>query len=99
MTSTHTLTRHKDIQDWVSGRSGLPAIARVRNTFGEVRAKLGIRFNKRTSPAEMDTKSVADEGLSPVSWTAWLAELDRQGLALKVGNDGDYELVARRELN
>jgi hypothetical protein len=38
-----------------------------------------------------------------VSWAAWLAELDRQRLALRVVGDGDgaldYELVDRRSLN
>jgi hypothetical protein len=37
----------------------------------------------------------------PVSWTAWLAELDRQQLALRVSENGEteYELVERRSLN
>jgi hypothetical protein len=34
----------------------------------------------------------------PVSWTAWLAELDRRHLALRV-SDRDFEFVERRELN
>jgi len=42
-----------------------------------------------------------DQGSSPVSWSAWLAELDRQQLALRVteGDDAEYEFVARKTLN
>jgi hypothetical protein len=39
--------------------------------------------------------------MSPVSWTAWLAELDRQNLALRVTGEKQpsYEFIERRELN
>ncbi len=76
MNNTHTLTRHKDIQAWVADRRGVPAISRVPNRFGEVRARLGIRFGR---PATIETNEdmSVDDGLAPVSWTAWLAELDR----------------------
>ena len=42
-----------------------------------------------------------DQGASPVSWTAWLAELDRQQLALRVsdGTETEYELIERKSLN
>jgi hypothetical protein len=37
----------------------------------------------------------------PVSWNAWLAELDRRHLALRVSDreDADFEFVERKELN
>jgi hypothetical protein len=42
----------------------------------------------------------SNEGVSPCSWTAWLAELDRQQLALKVDMAADdFELVDRRQTN
>jgi hypothetical protein len=86
------LTGHRDIQKWVSARNGLPAIAPVRDDLGAVRAKLSLNFGRR-APDET--------GLSPCSWSAWLAELDRQHLALKVSSHTptDFELVDRRELN
>jgi hypothetical protein len=39
--------------------------------------------------------------MSPCSWTAWLAELDRQHLALKISSSdpSGFELVDRKELN
>lgn len=96
MTQLHTLTRHRDIQNWVSDRHGIPAIARVRNQFGEERAQLKLSFQKR---AKRQIES-QDDGMSPCSWTAWLAELDRQQLALKVDPAADdFELVERREAN
>jgi len=86
------LTRHRDIQNWVTDRHGRPAIARVRDRFGADRALLKLRFSK-TSEGEDDA------GMSPCSWTAWLAELDRQQLALKVEPTGDCELVSRQVMN
>jgi hypothetical protein len=89
---THMLTRHRDIQNWVTDRSGTPAIARIRNRLGEERAQLRLRFQRRDRP-QLDGQ---DEGMSPCSWTAWLAELDRQQLALRVGTTADdFALVDR----
>jgi hypothetical protein len=96
MNDVHTLTRHRDIQNWVTDRRGIPAIARVRNRFGELHSQLKLRF-ERVDRAKADLNS-QDDGMSPCSWTAWLAELDRQQLALKVdSSDADrFELVERR---
>jgi hypothetical protein len=94
MSQVHTLTRHRDIQNWVNDRHGIPAIARVRNRFGEIHSQLKLSFQKREK-TQMDSQ---DDGMSPCSWTAWLAELDRQQLALQVDMTADdFELVQRRE--
>ncbi|KFC68564.1 hypothetical protein FF80_01516 [Devosia sp. LC5] len=94
MTHIHTLTRHRDIQNWVSDRHGVPAIARVRNRFGEEHAQLKLSFQRP------GWQGGPNEGISPCSWTAWLAELDRQQLALKVDlTADDFELVDRRQSN
>jgi hypothetical protein len=98
--NTHTLTRHRDIQDWVSENHGTPAIRREPNRFGEVRARLELIFRApKARPASGMPR--VDDGVSPVSWNAWLAELDRRQLALKVtdAQPGEFELVPRRELN
>ena len=92
---THMLTRHRDIQNWVNDRKGTPAIARVRNGFGELRSQLKLRFAEKQKPS---TVSVED-GMSPCSWTAWLAELDRQQLALRVEPTGKCEIVSRQAMN
>jgi hypothetical protein len=97
-TTTHTLTRHKDIQNWVSGRKGLPAIRRVPDRFGVMRPRLALNFTPRTTVPTAPPS--LDDGMSPVSWTAWLAELDRQHLALRVSQDQeDFEFIERKELN
>lgn len=99
MTDVHTLTRHRDIQNWVIDHKGMPAIARVRNRFGELQSQLRLRF-ERPDRHKPDLNS-QDDGMSPCSWTAWLAELDRQQLALKVSDTGaeHAELVKRRQTN
>lgn len=98
MTHAHTLTRHRDIQAWVSDRHGMPAMVRGHNSFGELRSRLAIRFRSMGKPEGMPG---VDQGATPVSWTAWLAELDRQQLALRVSENGetDYELIERKSLN
>jgi len=92
------LTRHRDIQAWVARRRGMPAMVRAPNSFGEWRARLALKFS---SPRRPEGMPHVDQGASPVSWSAWLAELDRQQLALRVSEDGEnaYELVERKPLN
>lgn len=87
-----TLTHHREIQDWVTTHHGVPAISRVRDRFGEERAQLKLSFQRAK---KLDPASEID-GISPCSWSAWLAELDRQQLALKVDPmDDGFELVRR----
>ncbi len=98
MTHAHTLTRHRDIQTWVSDHKGMPALVRAPDSFGQMSAHLALRFAAVGRPQGMPK---VDQGASPVSWSAWLAELDRQHLALRVSDDGetDYELIERKSLN
>ncbi len=95
MTQSHMLTRHRDIQNWVSDRKGTPAIARVRDRFGQARAQLKLRFAEKQKMADVSV----EDGMSPCSWTAWFAELDRQQLALRVEPTGGFELVSRQAMN
>ncbi len=96
----HTLIRHRDIQNWVADHRGMPAIRRIRNRFGETESKLELSFRAPKAKPEFGMPRV-DDGLMPVSWSAWLAELDRRHLALKVSDrqSPDFEFVERRELN
>ena len=96
LNEAHTLTRHRDIQNWVADRKGMPALVPARNRFGEMRARLAIKFGSVGLPQGMPG---VDQGAVPVSWTAWLAELDRQQLALRVSPDDTYELIERKSLN
>lgn len=98
MNDKHMLTRHRDIQNWVTDRRGMPAIARIRDDFGGMKSRLSLSFGKRPFP---HSEASLDDGVSPCSWNAWLAELDRQHLALKVSSQdpAKFELVDRKELN
>jgi hypothetical protein len=97
--NTHTLTRHRDIQSWVADHRGTPAIRRVANRFGGVESKLELTFTTPKALLEAGMPRL-DDGLSPVSWTAWLAELDRRQLALRVSDrQDDYEFIARKDLH
>ena len=66
--------------------------------LGRGRPRLVIKFNRSLRPDGMPS---VDAGISPVSWNAWLAELDRQQLALRVssGDETEYELIERKSLN
>ncbi|RYE71037.1 MAG: hypothetical protein EOP19_32470 [Hyphomicrobiales bacterium] len=95
--TTHTLTRHQDIQNWVAGRHGLPGIRRIPDSNGVTRPRLTLSFaGHQPAPSSTPTQ---DDGISPCSWHAWLAELDRQHLALRVSQDEDYEFIERKDLN
>ncbi len=95
---THTLVRHSDIQNWVSARKGQPAIRQVLDGSGRANSSLELAFGHDRTMA--DTPSV-DSGKSPCSWRAWLAELERQQLALKVSDGAApvYEFVPRGRQN
>jgi hypothetical protein len=99
MRDTHTLTRHRDIQNWVATHKGTPAIVRERDSLGSLHARLALRFARarRTMTQTPDM----DDGIMPCSWSAWLAELDRQQLALKVldAEKPVFEFVERKTLN
>src|SRR5690606_20154242 len=95
----HTLTHHRDIQSWVNSNRGRPAIRRVPNSYGRMEARLALAFASH-EPSRKFGMTPVDDGLSPCSWTAWLAELDRQRLALRVSDARtDYELVERKDFN
>lgn len=96
ITEAHTLTRHRDIQNWVADRKGMPALIQAHDRLGELRSQLAIKFDGSDRPGGMPE---VDQGVTPVSWTAWLAELDRQQLALRVSPDDSYELIERKNLN
>lgn len=95
---TQTLIHHGDIQKWVAARKGQPAIRQVLDGSGQANASLELAFGHDRTVA--NTPSV-DSGKSPCSWRAWLAELERQQLALKVSDGATpiYELVPRGRQN
>ncbi|MEQ1771184.1 MAG: hypothetical protein ABL879_15235 [Devosia sp.] len=96
MSNQHTLTRHRDIQNWVAGHQGMPAVVRRPSETGRMRSELALHF----SGAKIPTDGRIDQAMSPVSWAAWLSEFDRRQLALRVGEDNEsFEFVTRKDLN
>jgi hypothetical protein len=71
-------------------------VSHVPDRNGLLRARLTIQFGRPTAANRMPN---LDDGVSPVSWSAWLAELDRQQLALAITSDTEFELIERRDLN
>jgi hypothetical protein len=93
----NTLVEHHDIQKWVTNQHGQPALSRFADPTGRMHAKLAINFaHRRSKPVATPSQ---DDGMAPCSWTAWLAELDRQNLALRIRDDDGYEFIDRRQLN
>ena len=93
-----TLKRHHEIKNWVVDHHGMPAMTQARNSMGQMRQQLALKFAGRERPTSVP--SVVDD-VSPVSWSAWLAELDRQQLALRVddGAGSNYEFVKLQAMN
>lgn len=87
MPRTITLTSHQAIRNWVQYRQGQPAIASERNARGQMQRHLAISIHGRLL-GETEHLPMA----APCSWDAWLAELDRQKLALKVTADDDDDI-------
>lgn len=81
--NSQRLTDHRDIRTWVEARHGRPALRHVLTKSGGVEARLAIRFRRQEAPLFVPGQ---DDGMSPCSWTAWMAELDRQHLALEVSD-------------
>lgn len=93
MHKKHTLVTHREIRHWVEARAGQPALRPLRDAEGRVVPRLALRFRGEDSlPLTGEC-----EGMSPCSWTQWLAELDRQRLALRVsaGEPAAVEFVSR----
>jgi hypothetical protein len=92
----HILTEHRAVQTWVSLRRGTPAVVPGHTKMGRVRTRLALKFEGPARPINMPA---VDQGMSPVSWSAWLSEFDRQQLALRVLSDDEFELIHRKDLN
>lgn len=90
MPRIRTLTSHTAIRNWVKFRNGQPAISTTRNSRGQPRQKLALAFRGRL--LQRPDAGVVGDGTSPCSWDAWLAELDRQHLALQVTDSDDDDI-------
>ena len=73
MHKKHTLVTHREIRHWVETRAGQPALRPLRDEEGRIVPRLALRFVGQGTGVRGES-----EGLSPCSWTQWLAEFDQQ---------------------
>ena len=96
------LTKAIEIRQWVAARGGYPVLLEMPDGTGS-RTLLQLTFGQHLLNADENEGPDRPSGYELVSWDDWLAELDKQGLALKVsddpsgGNEREYEIVARDE--
>jgi hypothetical protein len=96
-----TLTKHSDIREWAEGRSGYPMMEDVPDGT-DVRSLLEITFGQHALNADTNEGPDRPGGFRLVGWDEWLAEFDRQKLALRVPDeepgrtDNDFEFVNRK---
>jgi len=81
------ISRHSDIRRWVGAHAGRPRLRLGLDAQGHPARMLQITFDGRPAKSAHD-------------WEEWLAELDRQNLALKIldeaGVGNDFVFVKRQ---
>lgn len=95
------LTDHAEIRQWAEARNGSPMLMDVPSGTGS-RTLLQLTFGQHALNAQNNEgPDRAAGGYQLVNWDDWLAELERQQLALKVRDDrpgsldNDFEFVSR----
>lgn len=97
------LTDHAAIRQWAEARNGYPMLMDVPSGTGS-RTLLQLTFGQHALNADNNEgPDRAAGGYQLVTWDDWLAELERQQLALKVNDeqpgrlDNDFHFVSRDE--
>lgn len=94
------LTNAADIRQWVEARAGNPVMLDTPDGTRS-RTLLQLTFGQHLLNSDENEGPDRPGGYELASWDDWLAELDRQGLALKVsddpsgGNEHEYTFVNR----
>lgn len=97
---SRVLTKAEDIRQWVEARGGYPILLEMPDGTGS-RTLLQLTFGQHLLNADENEGPDRPSGYELVSWADWMAELEAQGLALKVsddpsgGNEQEYQLVSR----
>jgi hypothetical protein len=95
------LVDHEAVKLWAEARGGNPMMEDQPDGRGGSRSLLQITFGQHALNADENEGPDPIVGFELVSWDDWLAEFDRQGMALKVNDeqpgieDNDFEFVAR----
>lgn len=94
------LTSADDIRLWAEARAGAPMSMDVPDGTNS-RTLLTITFGQHALNADENEGPDHISGYELVAWDDWIAELDKQGLAIKVRDetpgalDNDFEFVSR----
>ncbi len=94
------LHRHEDIRDWAIARGGAPMLESIPDGSHD-QVLLQLTFGQHALNADTNEGPDPISGYELVGWDEWLAELERQKLALKVNDvvpgalDHGYEFVPR----
>lgn len=98
------LTDGESIRQWAEARAGNPMLEEIPDPVAGSRVLLQISFGQHALNADRNEgPHPPTGGFDLVTWDEWLAELDRQGLVLKVNDDvpglldNDFRFVARDE--
>jgi hypothetical protein len=96
------LTDRAEIRQWAGARNGSPMLMDVPSGTGS-RTLLQLTFGQHALNAQNNEgPDRVGGGYQLVTWDDWLAELERQQLALKVNDDqpgrldNDFEFVSRK---
>ena len=96
-----TLTKSVDIRRWVEARAGAPMSMDMPTGTGDTRTLLNITFGQHALNADENEGPDRISGFALIGWEEWIAEFDRQRLAMRVRDeapgqlDNDFEFVAR----
>jgi hypothetical protein len=96
-----TLTKPDDIRQWAEARAGAPMSMDMPDGSGEMRTLLNITFGQHALNADENEGPDRITGFELTSWDEWVAELEKQGMAIRVRDespgqlDNEFEFVAR----
>jgi hypothetical protein len=96
------LTKAEEIRQWVEARGGYPIMMDVPDGT-KTRTLLQFTFGQHFLNADENEGPDRPYGYELVSWDEWLAELEKQDLALKVsddpsgGNEQEYQIIGRHD--
>ena len=98
---SRVLIKHEEIRQWAEGRAGSPMMMDVPDVTG-TRTLLQMTFGQHALNADHNEgPDPLEEAYQLVGWDEWLAEFDRQNLAIRVRDeipgvlDNDFEFISR----
>lgn len=88
MSTAKKTTNHKEIQEWVEERGGVPAVIKGTEDDGSGEGVLRIHF-----PEKSDSNDSFDE----ISWEEFFKEFDNNKLALLQDPNSNFNKLVNRD--